>query len=193
MSPLARSFTSKRLWRVNISSMWLKNGMPVSTSALPAPSRLSSATISVSFVLRSVLADRPIKFSPRTEIIRLNPFALSLSKGSLFFKPRLDRARVIVEAFQAREPRNLRRKPLQRPLLRANHAHALEKIVRTERREKSRAAARRQHVVRPRHVIAQRRSRVRPDEQRAGVSDRARPALRLAQNQFDVLGCYRVR
>src|SRR5215813_7649583 len=148
--------------------------MPVSISALPPPSSSSSAAICVSFVLRSVLADRPMALS-------------------LFFKARLDRARVVVQTLEPREARDLRRERAQRPLLRPDDAHPLEKIVSTERREKPRAAARRQHVIRPRHVIAERRCRVRPDEQRTGILNFAGPALGLAQNQFDMLRRDRVR
>src|SRR3954464_10083248 len=128
--------------------------MPVSIAAAPPPSSSISVAMRVSFVLRSVLADRPMGFS-------------------LFFKPRLDRARVVVQAFEPGKARDLRREPLQRPLLGPDDAHTLEKIVRPQRRKKTRAAAGRQHVVRSSHVIPERRRRVRPDEERAGIADGA--------------------
>ena len=45
------------------SSMWLKNGMPVSTLLAPAPSMSSWSTICVSFVLRSTRPCRGISGS----------------------------------------------------------------------------------------------------------------------------------
>ncbi len=54
----------KNPWRLKLSSIWLKNGMPVSTLACPLPSISKLIVMSVSLVLRLTVAVRAIKKSP---------------------------------------------------------------------------------------------------------------------------------
>src|SRR3990172_1475365 len=59
-SPLARILMSSRPCRAIWSSIWSRNGSPVSNFAWPLPSRFSSTVIWVSSVLRETFALRMI-------------------------------------------------------------------------------------------------------------------------------------
>src|SRR5882672_9473121 len=65
---------------------------------------------------------------------------------------------------------------------------ALDEVGDAERREEARAAARGQHVARPRHVVAHRLGRVRPEEERARRRDLLADGARVAQRELGVLG-----
>src|SRR5262245_6928246 len=126
--------------------------MPVWISEAPLPSRSNSTPMSVSRVLRLTSA--------------------VLAIASLLPKARLDRARVVVETFQPRHANDSRRQRREPLFAGVDDARALDEIIASQRGEKPRAAARWQNVVRPGHVVAERRSRIRADENRARVADR---------------------
>src|SRR5205085_10066327 len=69
----------------------------------------------------------------------------------------------------------------------ANHARALDEVVHAERRREARAAAGRQHVIRPREVVAEGLGRVLAEEDRAGVPHRWKPALRARDGELEML------
>ncbi len=64
VSPRASTVRSTRPCLAHASSMWLKNGIVVSTLAAPLPSRLSWSRTSVSRVFRSIRAWRGTSGSP---------------------------------------------------------------------------------------------------------------------------------
>src|SRR3972149_7445221 len=109
--------------------------MPVSISARPLPSSPNSTLIRVSLVLRSILLFRPI--------------------GVLLSEARFDGARVVVEPFQPREMRDLRRQRAPRFLFRVNDRRPFEKLVGPQGRKEARAAAGGKHVIGPGEIIAQ--------------------------------------
>src|SRR5262245_43264807 len=146
--------------------MWLKKGTPVWISEAPLPSRSNSTPMSVSRVLRLISA--------------------LLAIASLLPKARLDGARVVVQTFQPRhadDSGSQRREPL---FAGVDTARALDEIIASQRREKPRAAARWQNVIRPGHVVTQGRSRIRADENRARVADRRNQAFGFPHHQRDV-------
>ena len=53
----------KKPWRLKASSIWLKNGMPVSIRRLAAAIDIQIDVISVSLVFRSTFAVRPMIIS----------------------------------------------------------------------------------------------------------------------------------
>ncbi|CPL47672.1 Uncharacterised protein [Bordetella pertussis] len=57
-SPSALMSRSIRPWRAIWSSMWSRNGTPVSMVCLPVPSRLTATRMRVSLVLRVISAVR---------------------------------------------------------------------------------------------------------------------------------------
>ena len=67
-----------------------------------------------------------------------------------------------------------------------------EKIVSAERREKARAAARRQHMIGACQIVAQRRRRIRTEKHRSSIANLFRQLGRLPDNQLDVFRRYRI-
>src|ERR1044071_3155172 len=68
-----------------------------------------------------------------------------------------------------------------------NHGRSLEKVVGSQRRKKTRAAAGRKHMIGSGEIIPERRRRIRTDEYGPGVLNGICPVERPFYNQFDVL------
>ncbi len=81
--------------------------------------------------------------------------------------------------------------PRGRPRWRGRRARACG-TCRRGARSANRGAIGREHVVDPRHVVAERRRRPRPEEHRARVADAGQERLGIRGQQFEVLGCDRV-
>ena len=152
-SPLASTCRSISPCLDHASSMWLKNGMPVSTLEAPVPSRFSWRTIWVSLVLRSIrLCRGSVGSVLRCPVIVLPPA-----------RPRC------VPPPPRRGRRGLPRGDSSATCGPASASPAAEysitleprhEVLGRERRGEARGAAGRQHVVRARHVVAHHLRRV---------------------------------
>src|SRR6202158_5605643 len=153
MSPLALSVRSKRPCTANSSSMWSRNGSPVRTLAVPAPSSTKRTCTFVSFVRRARRARRAAGISAPPQ-----------SRAGI------DRLLVIAHALVAGD----RRAGAVEPPQIAAHRHAAGpayEVLDAKGRCPARRPAGRQGMIRSRDIVAERDSRTLADEHRAGVTD----------------------
>src|SRR5207247_8857474 len=89
-----------------------------------------------------------------------------------------------LEALQAREAYPPRPEPRHRPWPGLDDARPLDEVVDPERRGEARRPARRQDVVRPGQVVAERLGRVLPEEDCPRVPYAREPAPRRAHGEL---------
>src|SRR5271155_566143 len=181
--------------------MWSRNGTPVFASPRPAPSSLSVTVTEVSRVLRSTSAVRfALAGASRAtgaevlgsfrNILRL--FCISIPARPLGLSVRrkaskLHRARMALEPFHPRQVRDRRSERGNRAHRRFDYTGSLEEIVCAQGRREARGTARRQHVIRARKVVAERRRRERSEKNRAGRLDLRQPSRRIAHVELEML------
>src|ERR1700716_2027626 len=169
VSPVALSVRSKRPCTANSSSMWSRNGSPVRTLALPAPSSTNRTCTFVSLVRRARRARRAAGISTP-------PYSCA----------GLHRLLVITHAFVTGDRGPGAR---QTPQI-AAHGHAAgpaHEVLDAKGRWPARRPAGRQGMVRSRDVVAEGHRRAHADEHRAGVADVSRERGRAAAREHDVL------
>ena len=185
---MACTVRSKKPCRANSSSMWSRNGTPVSTSVAARRRRARASSRMLGLLGRARhgcrarplrragarRAPRVIELSCHATAARCEPPAPvpAASRRStaarVGFEP-LERARAAPRPARAGAS-------VARPGL--DHAGALDEVVDAERRREARRAAGRQHVVRSGQVVAERLGRVGADEdrrRRGGCAGSQRP------------------
>src|SRR5579862_7562724 len=113
---------------------------------------------------------------------------VSIASPAIEIEPDRDRARVRIEPLGFGEGDRRWTDRAQARRVARDQRGALHEIEHAEAGGKPRAACRRQHVIGPRDIIADRFGGVTAQEERAGMADARRELLRLGERHLDMLG-----
>src|SRR5258705_6784710 len=169
-SPFALSVRSKRPCTAKSSSMWSRNGSPVSTLARPEPSSLNRTCTSVSLVWRT-------RRAPRAAGITAPPWS----------RARFHRGAVITHAF-VRGDGGAGSCELSKIAAHGHAAGPAHEVVDAKGGRPACRATGREGVVRSRDVVAERDGRAHPDEDGAGMAHVGGQRGRATAGEQHVLG-----